>query len=236
MPPLYLLFTIIIELILIFLLSRNIFSLLYTLFFLPTKHHTIAHTIATLLFLPGTIIHEFSHAVIARLMGVKIGQIRVYPFRDKETGELKAGNCEIEKVDPVRLTIIGIAPTILGILILYLIVLYIFNKSLPSTDFILIIKTLLNLKNWPAYLGIFFISSTMFTSKKDLKEAAIVFPVLILFGFILYTMGGRIPLISLFEKPLNSLSIVLGITLVVDVVIFTFLFIPVSLILSLIRR
>lgn len=231
----------------IYFLSRQIFTLLYTLFYLPLKHlprrlagHNISNSIVSLLFLPGTAIHEFSHAFIARLLGVKTGEIFLYPHKDKETGEFKAGSIEIEHVDPVRLSLIGIAPSLIGLIILTFAVLYMFEFSLPLGELLSVPGTLLEPKNYLLFLLLFIVSMTMFTSRRDLKEFLIVSPALAIIFALLYFAGFRIslsgPILSEVQKLLTSLAFVLGVTLVVDLVVYIFLFIPISLILSLLGK
>lgn len=237
---LYLFFLIIFEFLLIYFLSRQIFTLLYTLFYLPLKHHNISNSIVSLLFLPGTAIHEFSHALVARLLGVKTGEILLYPHKDKETGEFKAGSIEIEKVDIVRLSLIGIAPSLIGLTIITLMVYYIFGFSLPLGKLSSIPGTLLEPRNYLFFLVIFIVSMTMFTSRRDLQEFLIVTPALTIIFALLYFAGFRInlngPILSEIQRLLTSLAFVLGVTLVVDLIVYIFLFIPVSLISAVLRH
>jgi len=247
----FLLILVILEFILIYLLSRGIFSLLFTLFYLPLKHlpaigscrrqvqagQTISNHLVSFLFLPGTVIHEFSHAIVAKLLGAEIGEINVYPHRDKETGEFKAGSIEIEEVDPVRLSLIGIAPSLVGLAILSFTIFYLFKYNLPLDNIISATNILFQTQNYPLFLVIFIISMTMFTSKKDLREFFLVVPFIALVVGLLYYVGFRISLsenlINFLKRPLTSLAFVLGITLIVDLLIYIFLFVPVSLLLSL---
>lgn len=230
---------IIAEFLLIFLLSRQIFTLLYTLFYLPTKHKTISNSIVSLIFLPGTVVHEFSHALIARLLGVQIGEIILYPHKDKETGEFKAGSIEIEKVDLFRLSLIGIAPSLIGLAILTLTILYMFEFSLPLGELLSIPATLLEPRNYLFFLIIFIVSMTMFTSRRDLKEFLIVAPAITIILGLLYLAGFKVNLngvmIAEIEKLLTNLAFVLGVTLSVDLFVYIFLFIPVSLIGTVLR-
>lgn len=66
------------------------------------------------MFLPGTYFHEASHALMARLLGVRIGGMSLRP-KLKGRG-IRLGSVEIEKVDVVRRLMVGVAPVILGTL------------------------------------------------------------------------------------------------------------------------
>lgn len=224
----------VIELLLIFYFSRQIFIMLYALFYLPTHHQTLSKTIVTLLFIPGTAIHEFSHAIMARLLGAQVGDIMLYPHKDKETGEFKAGSCEIEKVDPVRLSLIGVAPTIIGFILLSFIVYYMFNFSPPFNNPIEAIGILSKPINYVFLFLLFMISATMFTSKKDIQELFIVIPALTIIVLLFYYAGFRFTLTEGMSQFLISIlkraTFVLGITTVVNVAIYLIVFLPTTVI------
>ncbi|MBI2029588.1 hypothetical protein HYT02_04185 [Candidatus Gottesmanbacteria bacterium] len=235
---------------LIFFISRSIFNLLYTLVYLPTHHlpasvfgrrqvqagQTLSKTIVTMLFIPGTAIHEFSHAIVARVLGAEVGDIMLYPHKDKETGEFKAGSCEIEKVDPVRLAIIGVAPTLIGLLLLILIVYYMFSFSPPINDPIQALSSLSILSNYFLFLALFMISATMFTSKKDVQELFLVIPAIVIMVILFYYVGFRFTLTESMTgfliKILRPLVFVLGITTLVDLLVYLLLFLPTTIILK----
>lgn len=247
---LILIIIILIEFLVIYFLSRQIFTLLFTLFFLPTKHKTISNYIVSFLFLPGTIIHEFSHALVARLLGVGVHDIMLYPHKDKETGEFKAGACEIEKADPFRLSLIGIAPSLIGIGLIVLSVFYLYNFTLPiyaradlsqlQTTMQGLIPSINSPYKLVLLLVISVISMTMFTSRRDLQEFLMLVPAVGLIALLLYYAGFRVSLseglISFLQKPLTALAFVLGITFFIDLLIYVFLFVPVSLLLSLFNK
>lgn len=239
-----LIFAIIVEFLLVFFISRKIFALLYLLFYLPLKHDTLAKNLATILFLPGTIIHEFAHAGVAKLLGVKVGKIMIYPHKDEATGEMKAGSVELKRADLVRMSLIGTAPLLIGMIILTGMVYYLFG--LPSSSANLwqslprIWETLLVPVNYLLFLLIFIVSTTMFTSKKDVREFMILLPILIALFILCYYLGFRVKLtaglVSNVVSFLIPLSFVMGVTLIVDFLVFIFLFVPISLLLHILSK
>src|ERR1700681_939898 len=66
------------------------------------------------IFLPGIIIHELSHLLVASILFVKTGEIEFMPQVQDEG--LKLGSVSIAKTDPIRRFIIGVSPIILGTL------------------------------------------------------------------------------------------------------------------------
>lgn len=71
------------------------------------------YLLAYLLFLPGIALHELSHWVTARLLGVRTGRVGLWPRREQE-GWVRLGYVEIEPCDPLRESLIGLAPLASG--------------------------------------------------------------------------------------------------------------------------
>lgn len=72
----------------------------------------------SLFFLPGVIIHELSHLLVASLLGVQTGNISIFPSEIK-SGNTKLGYVESAESDPVREGFIGFAPLITGLIIIF---------------------------------------------------------------------------------------------------------------------
>ena len=116
----------IIEFILLFFLSKKLIKSLSLLIYKITKSQKAVVNILAILFLPGTIFHELAHLLTAGIMLVPVGEISVIPEIEGQParnatqsvagGNVKLGSVQIGKVDPLRLTIIGVAPVILGFL------------------------------------------------------------------------------------------------------------------------
>ncbi len=76
-------------------------------------------TLYTFLFLPGTIIHELSHWIVAEILQVRTGEITIFPTDDGDYGsERRLGSVATERTDPFRAFLIGLAPFISGLGIL----------------------------------------------------------------------------------------------------------------------
>jgi hypothetical protein len=69
------------------------------------------------LFLPGVALHEASHWLAARLLGVRATSFSLLP-KVTRNGILRLGYVQIEAVDPVRAALIGAAPLLAGTLAL----------------------------------------------------------------------------------------------------------------------
>jgi len=81
--------------------------------FLLTGNPEMALVLYSLPLLPGVVLHELSHTVMAALLRVRTSGFTVIPRRDKN-GHVALGSVMVEKVDVVRASLIGVAPLLLG--------------------------------------------------------------------------------------------------------------------------
>jgi hypothetical protein len=70
--------------------------------------------IYSILTLPGLLIHEMSHFLVAAAMGLRTGEIELLPVLT-DSGGVEFGSVQVEKVDPIRLALVGMAPTVVGL-------------------------------------------------------------------------------------------------------------------------
>lgn len=82
-------------------------------FFLLTRRLNVALVLFSIVFFPGVLIHELSHWVMARILGVRTGKIWLLPERTPE-GNLRMGYVETQKADFGRDALIGAAPLLVG--------------------------------------------------------------------------------------------------------------------------
>ncbi len=218
-------FFLFIELATLYLLSRRVIGTLYRLLQKITRSRPIAIWIVSIIFFPGTVIHELAHLFTAEILGVRTGKLTLVP-ESLEGSEIKAGGVMIAESDPFRRTMIGLAPVSVGIIVLCALsyflpivwqdVLTDFNRgimfsrvSLYSLFFIL--------------YSLFATSNSMFSSKEDMKG---VIPFAIIVGLFVaagYVAGFRIGLtgelltktLLVIETLVGSLGIVLGVNLLV---------------------
>jgi hypothetical protein len=82
------------------------------------------------IFFVGTMIHELSHAITAILLGVRVYKISLFWPQSDGSGGYRLGYVEHKKVDPIRTTLIGIAPIFGCALVTFLV----FIWAVPSID------------------------------------------------------------------------------------------------------
>lgn len=147
----------------------------------------------SLIFLPGTLIHEVSHAAMAIVLGVPVGKMELIP--KLADSNLKLGSVEIGKTDPIRRMLIGMAPFIFGSSLL--VGLFYFSIQAELFRYQLSIIIIMYL--------VFEIGNTMFSSKKDMEGALEVILALTIIVAVCYLIGIRLPVLSpslLFSNPL----------------------------------
>jgi hypothetical protein len=93
--------------------QRKLHREIQATFLLLTRQADIAMLLFSLLFLPGILLHEFSHWFTARLVGVRTGRFSVWPQRIGD-GRLRLGYVVTEETDFLRDALIGAAPLIAG--------------------------------------------------------------------------------------------------------------------------
>lgn len=123
--------------------------------------------------------HELGHFLMASILMVPTGEIEFLP--KIQEGGVKLGSVAIARTDPFRRFLIGVAPVLSGIGILFLASYYL-HPLWPFT--------------WRsavfAYI-LFEIGNTMFSSKKDMEGALLLLGVI---GFVvggLVLLGARVP-------------------------------------------
>ena len=159
-----------------------------------------AYILYAIILLPGVFLHELSHWLTAKILGVRTGSFSIIP-RQKPDGSIQLGYVEYYRgktLDPVRESLIGGAPMIVGTIVILLIGFKVFSVTelaaavktgdidtlayalsiLFQTDFILF---------W-IYL-IFVISNAMLPSKSDRRAwPAFIIAMIILAGLV-YLLG-----------------------------------------------
>lgn len=170
---------IIAEIILLYLLSVRVIQVIYALIYTLFHSRPIGLSIVSLIFFPGTIVHELAHLFVAEILGVRTGKLTLVP-ESIETTEVRTGSVMISQTDPFRRTVIGIAPMIVGIIALATLS-HVYNSQFVNNITISIVY----------YYLIFSISNSMFSSKEDMKG---VWPVFLVLGLLVaasYWVGFR---------------------------------------------
>lgn len=198
------------EISLLALLSRRLTQTLYVLFLRLVRSKRLGLTTLIILLFPGTVVHELAHLFVAEVLRVPTGKLTLVP-ESLDVEDIKAGGVAIAKTDPLRRTLIGLAPVYVGVLVLVALsyVLQQFN-NIPIVT-----------------IGIFYImfavSNSMFASREDMKGVIPFAITLALFVAAGYVAGFRIgltgELLARIVFVLQTLVRALGIVLVVNLAV-----------------
>ncbi len=159
------------QLVVLFFISRLTIKELFIFLriYLPDR---VAFTVITIFFLPGTILHEVAHFVMAVILLLRVREVSVLPEFEKDY--IKLGKVVYEKKDFVRGILVGVAPTTAGLVMFWVFSVW---NLFPTENMYLTV-----------FLGyfIFVVSTTMFSSKQDLVDLIYIIPLGILIAGILY--------------------------------------------------
>lgn len=126
----------------LWLVQRQLHRHVQGLVLLLTGKPDLAALAHFLLLLPGVVVHELSHWLAAKLLGVRVGPIHIGPER-KRGREMRFGSVQIGRADPVRESLIGLAPLVTGTALVLLLARWAFGlMPLPQA----------NPAGWPARL------------------------------------------------------------------------------------
>ena len=159
-----------VQIVILSIISKNIYANLYILIYRITKNSKLSLYIVSFFFFPGTTIHELSHALSAVMVGGHVYKINLIPQIDNFS--IRMGYAQVQVLDVVRNSFIGISPLIFGVILLYL--LFPFTNS---NDIFVRILT---------FYTIFQISNSMFLSNSDVIDFYILFFVSLVILFSMY--------------------------------------------------
>ena len=221
------------------LLQRWIQTHLHGLSLLITGKPERAIYLYAIVLFPGVLLHELSHWLTATMLGVRTGSFSVLPRRAPD-GSLQLGYVEYYRsktLDPIRESLVGGAPLIVGTVVILLISFNVFSViefagAVESGDIDLMTFALSNLFQtdyvllW-IYL-IFAISNAMMPSKSDRRAWPAFLVVMVILAGLVYLLGIQTqvadgiarPLLTAFGYLGIAFSVAIGVDLIFMLVLF----------------
>jgi len=182
---------------LLFLADRWIHQHLQGVMFLLTNDREIALWLYALVLFPGVFLHEISHALVAAVLGVKIGRINIFPRRIGT--RIQLGFVPIQETDFLRASLIGAAPLLTGSGVIFALGQHVFGtpevvRALANADWLAALQGLRVAFRAPdmwvwAYLA-FAVGNTMIPSRTDVHAWPLLVGVLVGIGAVVFFAGG----------------------------------------------
>lgn len=94
-------------------LQRFLHREIQAVILIVTRNRQLTIGLFSVLFFPGVFLHELSHFLMAKLLGVRTGKFSLFPTPLPD-GRLQMGYVETETADVFRDSLIGLAPLIAG--------------------------------------------------------------------------------------------------------------------------
>ncbi len=211
------------------------------LMFLLTQDQELALWLYAIVLLPGVLLHELSHALVAVLVGVKIGRINILPQRAGK--RIQLGFVPVQQTDFLRASLIGGAPLLFGSIVVVAVGYGVFATpelmgALSAGDlrtaFTLFVALLRAPDVWIWVYLIFAVSNTMLPSRSDVHAWPFLgFVVALIAGFIVFIGGASVLLDSVgrFLTVVVRWVILLGAsTVLVDLPIFLLIYLAIKIV------
>jgi len=157
------------------LLQRSLHREIQAFILILSRSPGVTQVIFALIFFPGVLLHETSHFLMAKILGVPTGRFSLIPQAQPD-GKLRLGYVETRSADFIRDALIGAAPLITGCLFvafmgirqMHLLPLWELMKVADWSGFwVMLIAMPKSPDFWLWFYLIFTVSSTMMPSTSD---------------------------------------------------------------------
>lgn len=105
----------VVALAILFFMQRGLHREIQAVLLLLTRSPGITIWVFSLIFFPGVFLHELSHLLMAKLLGVRTGGVSLIP-QTMSNGRLQLGYVEAAHSDILRDSLVGMAPLLTGML------------------------------------------------------------------------------------------------------------------------
>jgi len=164
-----------VTLVLLLFLQRSLHHEIQAILLIITRSPNLTIGIFSLIFFPGVFLHELSHLVMAKVLGVRTGRFSLLP-QVLPNGSLQLGYVEAAHADILRDSLVGGAPLISGMLFiaavavtrLHLVIMWDTLRNGQWSLFLLGLQALPGIPDfWLWFYLTFAVSSTMMPSESD---------------------------------------------------------------------
>lgn len=226
------------------LLQRRLHLEIQSALLLIFHRSDVSLALFSLIFFPGVLLHEGSHYLMARVLGVRTGRLSLLP-RPLENGRLQLGYVETAKADVLRDALIGIAPLLSGgLFVAYAGIAHmglptIWENAISGSSQTLsgaISMLFARSDFWLWFYLIVAVSSTMMPSRSD-RRAWLPVILAVVFLLVLGLLAGAGPwLVQNIAVPLNSALRAVAMVIAISLVVHLVLVLPFFLLVKILER
>lgn len=237
-------FWVVVAMVLLLFLQRALHREIQAVFLISTQNPTFTMFMFSFIFLPGVFLHELSHLVTAKLLGVRTGKFWLLPDVLPD-GRLQLGYVEAARTDIVRDSLVGVAPLITGILFvafaavdrLHLVVMWDTFRNGQWELFLMGLRILPTAPDfWLWFYLTFAVSSTMMPSESD-RQAWMPLGVVSGILLVLVLLAGAGPwMLTHLAPPFNDFLRGTALILLVSILVHGIMILPLLLIHRLLTR
>ncbi len=164
-----------VSLVLLLFLQRALHREVQAIFLISTRSPNLTMLAFSLIFLPGVFLHELSHLLMAKILGVRTGKFSLLPEMMPD-GRVQLGYVEAAPADFFRDSLVGLAPLLSGIAFvafaaispLHLVIMWDTFRNGQWGLFLAGLQTLPTIPDlWIWFYLTFAVSSTMMPSESD---------------------------------------------------------------------
>lgn len=225
-------------------LQRALHREIQAIFLISTQSPNITMGAFSFIFLPGVFLHELSHLLMAKLLGVRTGKFSLIP-EVMPDGRLQLGYVEAARSDILRDSLVGVAPMVSGMLFvafaainrLHLVIMWDTMRNGQWELFWMGFSALPQIPDfWLWFYLTFAVSSTMMPSESD-RHAWMPLGVISGVLFVLVILAGAGPwMLANLAPPFNEFLRGTALILLVSILVHAVLILPLLLIHRLLTR
>lgn len=232
------LFWLLTSLVLLMILQRALHREIQAIFLISTRSPNVTTLVFSLIFLPGVFLHELSHLVMAKVLGVRTGNFSLLPEMLPD-GSLRLGYVEAVYTDLFRDSLVGVAPLISGIVFvafaaifrLHLVIMWDTFRNGQWSLFLMGLQALPTIPDlWIWFYLTFAVSSTMMPSESD-RHAWLPLGLVAVTLIVVVALAGAGPwMLANLAPPVNQFLRGTALILLVSIIIHVLLIFPLMLI------
>ena len=213
------------------LLQRLLHHEIQAVFLILTRDPGLTMGLFSIIFLPGVFLHELSHFLMAKILFIPTGKFSIFP-KSLPGGRLQLGYVETARSDPVRDSLVGAAPLIVGTLFVAYVAIYhlqlrvlldVFRNGQLDL-FWMGVRSLPNARDFYVWFYLAFaVSSTMMPSESDrhawlelIISIGVLLGIALLIGAGPWMLSNIAPRLSNF---LSSVAVIFGLSAFVHVLL-----------------